>query len=204
MCIVIFAKPFLHLWLGGDFAEVSGPVLQIVMSAMILFIPEIMAFEALLAAGRLEAIVFLTIFLGLCNVFLAIFLVKFCSLGILGIALATVLMLTVKNSLVTPVLVSKHLELPLKKYIWQSYSKPLLVLACSLPPCFLLSKFVPADSWLGLGCSVAASIALYLPCVWMFGISREERKDIQNVLLDLSQKVSGRERQFHQKKDGKR
>lgn len=191
-CVVItvFAYPFLDLWLGRDFAEVSSPILQVIMSTMIISIPEIMGFEALLATGRLGVVAVATILCGICNILISISLVKIWGMGLMGVALGTVAMLIVKNGLLNPVLVSKFMKIPIRTYLRDGYRRPILALLIYVPGVLFIRNCIETTSWLGLSLACFLSVVFYLPCIWGIGFEKNDRAEVVRFITQICKNFS--------------
>ncbi len=175
--LVAYARVFLALWVGEDFATESGPVLQLIMSTMVVTIPGIMGYEALVAAGRLGVAATAMVVGGLLNIIISISLVKFAGLGLMGVAIGSVSMLTLKNALLTPWLVARYTQTPLASYLKEGYLRPLLAAVVFLPMVVLVRYTAVPASLTGLFVTLGACSLLYAPCVWLVALLPEERAD---------------------------
>jgi len=176
--LTVYAYPFLELWLGTEFATESAPVMQLIMSTMIVSIPGIIAYEALIATGHLGLAVGATVLGGVLNIVISISLVKFLGLGLIGIAIGSVSMLTLKNGLLTPWLVSRYAQIPLSIYLKEGYLRPLIATAVFLPIVILIRCSTSPTSLFGLFVILGCSCLLYALLVWQFTLLPNERVEI--------------------------
>lgn len=85
--LLCLGRPFLRLWLGGDYAERCAPVLYVLASTASLTIAQSVASRVLYGTGRLRGFARATLAEGLTN--LALSLVLVFPMGVVGVALGT-------------------------------------------------------------------------------------------------------------------
>lgn len=93
--LIAFADPFLRHWVGASFAEVSAPVLQLIMLQFLVCVPERMAYNVNIAHGRMKGPVMMALACGVLNVVLSFAFVRWCGLGLMGIAAGSVVALLI-------------------------------------------------------------------------------------------------------------
>lgn len=183
--LTVFAHPFLKLWVGEAFAVESAPVMQLIMSSMVVSIPGILGYEALVATGRLGWAVGSTVLGGFLNVVLSISLVKFFDFGLLGIAIGTVSMLTLKNGLLTPYLVARYTEMPLTVYFKESYLLPLFTAAIFIPIVVVIRYWTNPDSLVRLFLILGGCSFIYMLLAWLIALEIDERAGIISRVISL-------------------
>lgn len=180
-CILLasYSKPFILLWVGPSFVPETSRVLLWLMVSLIASIPAIMGYQVLFALGKLKEATITTFCGGILNIFLSIFFVKYVHLGLMGIALGTIITLSLKNSFYMPYLVSKKVSIKLTDYIRSSFIKPLL---CALPMIAVslsLQAAWSANSWVTLCAQLGICGFVYAVSVYCIGLFRQEKEKIR-------------------------
>lgn len=111
-----FAEPLLTIWLGKDFSS-SAPLLIVLIAHLTINLAVLPLFSINTALNRVKLPGWVTLVMGMGNLFLAIFLSKFCGWGLYGIAGAGAIVLTIKNAFFTPFYAAHILGLPLLTFI---------------------------------------------------------------------------------------
>jgi membrane protein EpsK len=96
------SRPLLERWLGPDFAGLS-PLMWLLVAPCIVNIVVRPMFRITTGMNKVRLPAIVTLAGGVANLFVSILLVKYTSLGIYGVALATVFCLTSKNMIFTPI-----------------------------------------------------------------------------------------------------
>lgn len=97
-----FAAPLLAVWLGEEFAELSG-LLVLMVLPLCINVAVYPLFELQIAANKVRLPGIVTFLMGVGNLGLAIFLCGWTPLGMYGVALASAWVLTLKNTFFTPI-----------------------------------------------------------------------------------------------------
>jgi O-antigen/teichoic acid export membrane protein len=128
LTLLLRGKTFIGLWMGPQYAEISGTVLQILVIAQVSSVATNTAGSIMMATGKHKPVALWTVGEAVLNFGLSIILVK--TVGIYGVAWGT----SVSNALLTvlfwPRYVRKVLGVPERKYIVEGWMK---VIACSIP-----------------------------------------------------------------------
>lgn len=113
--LVTLGPEFLACWLGPEFEERSGQVLQVLMLSFFLFLPvRGVALPMLMGVGRPERPAFALLAMGLLNLAISVALVR--PLGILGVALGTAVP-NVLFALTLLVLACRELSIGVGRYL---------------------------------------------------------------------------------------
>ena len=176
-CIILFAfsDPFVRCWVGDAFVSESGPVLRWVMIGLVFSIPTISGYEVLVALAKVREAVVASFIGGIVNIVLSIVLARYAGLGILGVALGTMISLTVKNSVYMPWLISSKLEINLYEYTKATYVRPFF---CAMPLILsvaLLRYWPEPTDWPLLLAQMAACTIIYGISMWLIGLTGEDR-----------------------------
>jgi len=95
LALMIFAVPFLHHWVGADFARESAVVMQLIMAQCLLCLPERMANQVNIAFARMGGPVLVSLMCGVLNIVLSIAFVKYAGMGLTGVAAGSVIALLI-------------------------------------------------------------------------------------------------------------
>lgn len=194
LLLVTFAHPFLHFWVGPNFADQSGRILQLVMGAFFLSVPGIVAYEALIACGRLSRAVTALLIGGLVNLGLSILLVKGAGLGLLGIALGSVIPLTVVKGVCIPLWAIRAVGAPAGTYLRHGCLRTM----SALIPVGVLAMTM-RNVWTPTGLpTVLTQFALcalaYAVVVWRWGLETLDREKARALTGSLLRGWSARTR----------
>lgn len=133
--LIGLGEPIVRLWVGGGFEDAWIP-LALLAGGLAFGAPLRFAVLWAIGAGRHGRVAVYAIADALGNLALSIALVG--SLGIDGVALATLVALAISNGWLIPRLILRRLELP----FWRTYLRPLLLAAALVTPFTLLMRFV--------------------------------------------------------------
>ncbi len=174
-----FARPLLNVWLGPDFAT-----LALLMSVLVVHLCVNTAVLPLLnvqtALNRVRIPGMVTLGLGVVNLILAWWWAPMNSVG-LGIALAGAVVLTLKNSIFTP-LYGAHIQ----KLPWYTFFLSLLpgVFATILVTgvAYMLGQRLSINSWIMLGLVGGILGVIYALLAYLLGLNKEDRQFLQRFL----------------------
>lgn len=187
LLLVVFAEPFLHHWVGQDFARVSAPVLQLIMLQFLFCLPERMAYNVNIACGRMGGPVVVSLLCGVLNIVLSIVFVRFAGMGLLGIAAGSVISLMIV-SVYGIHYALRLLALPAGEWLRSGCMRAVL----SAGPCLLVSVAVrlawPASSLLEVLVQFAVCSIAYAAGSWFVGLDRSDRRQV----LDAARRLLGR------------
>ncbi len=174
-CLVAMSGEFLTLWLGPDFSGLATLVTVMILPLSInLSVLPLFSIQTALNKVRWPGI--LTLVLGLLNLYLAATWVKWESVG-LGVALASAVVLTLKNAIFTP-LYGAHIQ-GLPRYTFYQDMVPGIVAAILVSlVVFGASRALAIDSWAVLIAVVGVVSLLYLVGLFAFALDTEERRQI--------------------------
>ena len=122
-CVLLaaYSSPFILLWVGESFIYETPNILFWLMVNLAVSIPLIMGYQVLFALGKLREATVSTILGGMLNIILSIILVKYFQLGLMGVALGTIISLSLKNTLYLPYIISKKMSIKLSEYFFLGY-----------------------------------------------------------------------------------
>jgi membrane protein EpsK len=189
-------RGLLSLWLGEEYADFASllSVLTIHLCINTAVYPLFKLFPASNSV-RMPAIV--TIVMGVMNVIVSYVLGVTMGMGAIGVALATAVVLTLKNAFFTPLYCAAILKQP-----YWVYLDPLLR-SVPLMGLFYLLSLIPVAAWLGLDVLTVSGILVQSTVVgccavalgWYVIFARSERSEMFNLfkrkIEDSKRKVFG-------------
>lgn len=178
--VVGFASPLLSIWLAPEFVELQRLlVILIAHLCLNLAVQPLFSIQTVLNKVRLPGLV--TLGMGLVNLVLAIWWVQWGHFGI-GVALASGLILTLKNTVFLPLYGAHIQQLPWYTFLgnmWPSVMGTLFVACLS----FVLAQAVSLNSWFDLLAAVAAVALVYGMVVYTIGLTRDDRQFLKKILV---------------------
>ncbi len=129
--LALRGKTFIGLWIGPQYSEISGTVLQILIISQFFGIADGTAASIMMAIDKHKPIAQWAVFEALLNLGLSIFLVK--TIGIYGVAWGTSIAIAFVHLSFWPRYVRKVLGIPAMKFLWEGWIK---ITLCSIPYAF--------------------------------------------------------------------
>lgn len=168
-----FSQDILALWLGEGFRGLGG-LMALQLCTLAVNLGVLPLFSINMATNRVKLPALLTIAVGIANYLLALLFVREFHLGYYGVALAGILVLTVKNALFAPWYAARLLELK-----QGTFFAPLANGVAAGAFCYGValggrSLLPPGEPVAALCCGALLLAVLALPILW-WGLSREER-----------------------------
>jgi O-antigen/teichoic acid export membrane protein len=161
--LLVRGKTFIGLWMGKQYSEISGTVLQILLIGLFFTIANNTATNIMFATGRQKAVAKCAIIEAALNLSVSILLVK--TIGIYGVAWGTSATMAVVHLVFWPRYVQKQLGVPARRYVWDGWLK---VTVCSIPfavACAVVERHWRAQSLLIFFLQVFATLPIYVICV---------------------------------------
>jgi O-antigen/teichoic acid export membrane protein len=159
---------FIQLWIGGQYAQISGRVLQILLLAQVFSIANFTAGNIAFGLAKHRAFALSVLGESVSNLGLSIFLVK--QIGINGVAWGTVIPSLAVQLLFWPPYICKLLEIPVRLYLWQSWIRPGLAVIPFGVACFLSDRFLTATHLVQFLLQIGAILPIFLAsvvlCFW--------------------------------------
>jgi O-antigen/teichoic acid export membrane protein len=178
---LIRGKAFIGLWMGSEYAGLSGQVLWILTLGLIFSASNQVALATMLGVSKHKALV--PVFLGqaLCNLILSVLLVR--TLGLVGVAWATTLPYLAMSLFFWPWYVRRTLGVSVLTYVWKVWVRALLAAVPFASATWIVEKVWPAPNLLIFFLQTAAVLPLALLCFWYVCLPREHRQALSPVLL---------------------
>jgi O-antigen/teichoic acid export membrane protein len=170
---VLRGKTFLGLWMGPEYAERSGTVLQPLAVALVLFAAPHIAGSALIGLNRHRELAPVLATEAMVNVGLSIYWIG--TLGLVGMALATAIPRITVGLCAIPWLLRRHVGLAPRRTITEFWLRPL---AAGIPfavATLLVQRWWPASGLLLFFAQILAILPLMLVGAWIAGLTPAER-----------------------------
>lgn len=128
LALVLRGKTFIGLWMGPQYREISGTVLQILLISQFFSIADGTAGSVMMAIDKHKPVAKWAVIEAVLNFGLSIILVK--TIGIYGVAWGTTIAMTFVHLTFYPRYVRKVLDIPIRKFLWEGWTK---ITLCSIP-----------------------------------------------------------------------
>lgn len=185
IAILCGLAPFvLSVWLGPEFAKLA-PLMIVLVAPLSINLAVMPLFSISIAADKIKIPGILTIGSGVINLLLAIALATRTPLGILGVALSGVIVLTLKNAIFTPIYAASNID-----HSWRTFLTPLIRLSLFAGmlagAAWSASNIIVIDSWLHI-ISVSLSLAVvYSLLLYRFVMDQEDRLFVNGKIHTLA------------------
>lgn len=174
-------RPLLSLWLGPDFAELDT-LLVILVGHLAVNLAGRPIGYLLTAHNKVKQQGLVTLALGVVNIALAVALALWAKWGVLGIAAATAIVWTLKNTLILPVYAARVLGLDWWAFLPRLAGGAAAVLGIALAGRAFVAIWPPLD-WIGLAAIAGAISALYAITLMGLIIRPDDRRLISRLIL---------------------
>jgi O-antigen/teichoic acid export membrane protein len=172
--LVILGKSVIEAWVGRRYIAQSYPVLVLMVIPSTLMMAQSVSGRVLFGMGKHRGWAIITFIEGIANVLLSIFLVR--PYGIVGDALGTAIPLTATMIFVLPQHVCSKLQIPLRTFLREAYTLPLLVCAPAVVTMLLMKRWFVPHTYAQLAIHLAAAGAVYgSGMLWVFASKRATR-----------------------------
>lgn len=140
------ASSLLIIWLGKDFSDMAT-IFFIIMVHLPINLAVVPLFDVQMTLAKVKIPGILTLILGVVNIVVEIIFARM--FGMMGVAIASALILTLKNAVFTPIYAAKIQQLPLYAFL-KSMVPGILIAAICLGFTLLFNHFFIVNSWLML------------------------------------------------------
>ncbi len=174
LALVLRGKTFIGLWVGHQYSEISGTVLQILMISQFFGIADGTAASIMMAIDKHKPLAQWAVIEAVLNLALSIILVK--TIGIYGVAWGTSIAITLIHTIFWPRYVRQVLGIPIRRFLWEGWIKMTL---CSIPyaiVCAVTDRYWHAGNIASFFSQIAATLPVYAICV--FVVYRTEARNL--------------------------
>jgi O-antigen/teichoic acid export membrane protein len=166
---------FIRLWMGAQYAELSGRVLTVLSLTLIFWAANSVTSGSMLGLSKHRPLVPALLAEGVCNLALSIFLVK--RMGILGVAWGTVLPSLASALLFWPWYIRRALGISPLTYAASAWFRPIVAILPFAFTTYAVERFWPTNHLIGFFLEIAATLPLALAGYWVVCLDRPLRQD---------------------------
>ncbi|HZY71718.1 MAG TPA: oligosaccharide flippase family protein [Edaphobacter sp.] len=163
VALALRGKTFITLWMGPQYSEISGTVLQILIISQFFGIANGTAGSIMMAIDKHKPVAMWAVVEAILNLSLSIILVKI--IGIYGVAWGTSLAMGIVHLTFWPRYVRKILEVPIKRFIWVGWIK---ITLCAVPyavVCAITDRYWHAGNLISFFAQIIVILPVYAICV---------------------------------------
>jgi len=160
LCVIllVLGKSILEVWVGPKYVP-SYPILVLLAIPRSLYVAQSASIKLLMGMGEHGRLAYVLLTEGIVNVALSIFLVR--RAGLFGVALGTTIPLAVTSLFFLPLHVSGKLQMPIRRYLRQTYLVPALLCLPLALALWAAERQYPAHSLRGLMVKLAFGAVIY-------------------------------------------
>jgi O-antigen/teichoic acid export membrane protein len=149
--VLIYAVPFVHLWLPGQFSETAN-VMMILAVGAAFFLPQILGNAILFGLERHKYLLLTLLVEAAVKLGLAIVLIR--PYGAVGMAIATTVPQLLLYSLFYPAIISRQVGLPSSR-VWRALGwSALLAIMATVPVGYSMKLVLPPTTWPRIGLDI--------------------------------------------------
>ncbi|MBO2933391.1 lipopolysaccharide biosynthesis protein [Enterobacter sichuanensis] len=141
--ICVFSKEIITLWVGSGYRDIAY-LTWFVIFPLIINLGTIPLFSINIAMNKVKIPSISNLVFGILGLFITLYLVRYCSMGLEGIAIGFVLSTTLKNSFFTPIYAAMIMRLP-KLTFFVLHVRTLIFSFTYLILLFTLKEYINAD-----------------------------------------------------------
>jgi O-antigen/teichoic acid export membrane protein len=167
LALLFRGKTFIGLWMGHQYSNVAGTVLQILMISQFFGVANTTAGQIALGIEKHKSMANWAIIEAALNLSLSIVLAK--AMGLYGVAWGTSIATTIIHLIFWPRFVQKELGVPVRTYLWEGWGK---VALCSIPfgvACIVADRYWHPTSMVVFFGQILVTLPVYaISASWIF------------------------------------
>lgn len=170
LALVLRGKTFIGLWMGPQYSEIAGTVLQILTISQFFSVADSTAGNVMMAIDKHKPVARWAVFEAVLNLSLSIVLVK--TVGIYGVAWGTSIAMAFVHLSFWPGYVRKVLGVPVRTFLWEGWAK---IALCSIPyaiVCAVTDRYWHAGNLVAFFAQIVVTLPVY--AVGVLAIFRSE------------------------------
>ncbi|MCW8934265.1 MAG: oligosaccharide flippase family protein [Gammaproteobacteria bacterium] len=184
--LVLLGEIFIDLWMGEEFAAISGEILVILAVAQAFSAPHFSIVNVLYGMNKHKTLAHFRIVEAICNLVLSIVLINY--YGLVGVALGTAIPHIILTSMILPWYATKQINMSLSNYMISGYLRPMIAILPFIFSVFYLKNAFPPESLLEFFVSVFIVCLLYLFVSYLVVFTSKERSSINTSILSFYNK----------------
>lgn len=170
------ARPLLEAWLGRDYVELT-PLVTLLTLPLALNLAYMPLHQIALAANKVRLPALVQLAAGAINLILSIILVVFTELGVYGVALAGLLVLSVRNLLFTPLYAAHLIGVPYYTFYRAAVACAIATLT-AFALSFAIDVTIGVQGWLEIALVAAGVTIVYSLLCYIVLLSHDERSEL--------------------------
>jgi O-antigen/teichoic acid export membrane protein len=163
LALALRGKTFIGLWMGPQYREISGTVLQILLIGQFFGVADGTAGTIMTAIDKHKPVAKWTVIEAVLNFGLSVILAK--TIGIYGVAWGTSIAMAFVHIAFWPRYVRKVLNVSSRRYVWEGWTK---ITLCAIPyavACAVSDKYWHAGNLAVFFVQILATLPVYAICV---------------------------------------
>ena len=159
LTLLLRGKTFIALWMGLQFSQTSGVILQILLISQFFTIANATAGQIAYGVDKHKTVAVWSAVEAISNLGLSIVLVK--TIGIYGVAWGTSISQAIIHLIFWPRYVKKEIGVPIRRYLWEGWTK---ITLCSIPfgvACVVADRYWYAGSMVVYFSQILALLPVY-------------------------------------------
>lgn len=186
ICLACSAEPLITIWLGADFAG-AAPSLKVLCLSVTILAPQLIAATLLMMTGKHKTLVLAAAAGIIVNILASILLIE--PLGIVGVALGTLIAGLCVDIIIIGIAARKVLQLSHKEFFNESVFPCLIPSLILLGSQLLLGNIYPSVGLVELVTLNLAGVLLFISSYWHFSLNPKEQILIRTKINTLISQV---------------
>ena len=183
LTFILRGSSFVGLWMGAQYAELSGQVLRILSITLLLWAANAVTAGSLLGLSKHRPIVPATVIEGLCNLALSVFLVK--RMGILGVAWGTVVPSVAAQLMFWPWYIRRTVGIHPVAYFKSAWLRPATAIIPFALGSYALERFWPAHNLAVFFLQVALALPLAVIGYWVVCLDHGQKANYSRNVASM-------------------
>lgn len=169
--LIILGRHVIRIWVGPRYVPLSYPVLVVLIIPYTLMLSQAASGRVLFGIGKHQTLAKITLMEGIANLILSIALVP--SLGVVGDALGTAIPMCCTFLFFMPRHVGKHLGVPVRSFVRQAYTLPILLSLPLIGAVWLANRLFTPHNLIELVLEIGAAFSIYgVGAFWAYKTGR--------------------------------
>lgn len=192
LLLTILGGPILEVWMGGKFSRPG--LLAILAAGHLIPLSQRGTYHILMGMGRHGWPALAQFIAALLGTALAVLLLGWSDLGLVGAAVAIVLPITVVDAVILPMVARRNLGIDMGHFLYRTWARPVTV-ALPFAAVLLVCRVLPMPNVAAtVGLAVTLGAAVYGAVCWRFVLTPTQRTRVLGVLICW--RGGGRRRSF--------
>jgi len=181
---IVLGKEFICLWMGNEYAR-SYPVLVILSISQFGAIAALCCVISLMGLNKVRILASVSLGEGLGNLFLSIILVKLFKLGIMGVAIGTLVPMLFLSSMVVPIVACRTIKLRVSTFLKATFLRWGSVAVLFALMCVLVNLIPFSNSWVNFTIKLCLLLLAYVPMSLTLLFTKNERQNLSGAFKPI-------------------